>query len=118
MMQACGPSVCGVTLSSALPVSRSSGDSESACRRLGEETAQRTMEAGLGCVCCVRANWPASLGRVSLGRASLGRASLGSPFRLAAHPSTLAWRIPWAEAPGGLQSTGSKESDTTSNEHT
>ena len=23
---------------------------------------------------------------------------------MAAHPSTLAWRIPWAEEPGGLQS--------------
>ena len=25
---------------------------------------------------------------------------------MAAHPSTLAWRIPWAEEPGGLQSMG------------
>ena len=25
----------------------------------------------------------------------------------------LAWRIPWTEEPGGLQSTGHKESDTT-----
>ena len=27
--------------------------------------------------------------------------------------SILAWEIPWTEEPGGLQSTGSKESDTT-----
>ena len=27
---------------------------------------------------------------------------------MAAHSSTLAWRIPWAEEPGGLQSTGSQ----------
>ena len=27
--------------------------------------------------------------------------------------STLAWRIPWAEEPGGLQSRGHKGSDTT-----
>ena len=27
--------------------------------------------------------------------------------RMAAHPSFLAWRIPWSEEPGGLQSTGS-----------
>ena len=27
--------------------------------------------------------------------------------------STLAWRIPWTEEPGGLQSMGSQESDTT-----
>ena len=26
--------------------------------------------------------------------------------------SILAWRIPWAEEPGGLQSMGSQESDT------
>ena len=29
------------------------------------------------------------------------------------HSSTLAWRIPWTEQPGGLQSTGHKESDMT-----
>ena len=29
------------------------------------------------------------------------------------HSSVLAWRIPWTEEPGGLQSMGSKESDTT-----
>ena len=31
----------------------------------------------------------------------------------ATHSSILAWRIPWAEEPGGLQSLGLKESDTT-----
>ena len=35
---------------------------------------------------------------------------------MATHSSILAWRIPWAEEPGGLQSTGHKELDTT--EHT
>ena len=29
------------------------------------------------------------------------------------HSSILAWRIPWTEEPGGLQSMGSKESNTT-----
>ena len=29
------------------------------------------------------------------------------------HSSILAWEIPWTEEPGGLQSTGRKESDTT-----
>ena len=29
------------------------------------------------------------------------------------HSSILAWRIPWAEEPGGLQSRESKESDMT-----
>ena len=28
--------------------------------------------------------------------------------RMAAHPSILAWRIPWTEEPGGLQSMGSQ----------
>ena len=32
---------------------------------------------------------------------------------MAPYSSTLAWRIPWMEEPGGLQSTGHKESDTT-----
>ena len=32
---------------------------------------------------------------------------------MATHSSILAWRIPWTEKPGGLQSTGYKESDTT-----
>ena len=35
---------------------------------------------------------------------------------MATHSSILAWRIPWTEEPGGLQSMGldcSKESDTT-----
>ena len=32
---------------------------------------------------------------------------------MAAHSSILAWRIPWTENPGGLQSMGHKELDTT-----
>ena len=32
---------------------------------------------------------------------------------MATHSSTLAWRIPWMEEPGGLQSWGCSESDTT-----
>ena len=28
--------------------------------------------------------------------------------RMATHSSILAWRIPWSEEPGGLQSTGSQ----------
>ena len=41
--------------------------------------------------------------------------SLGQEYPLekemATHSSILAWRIPWTEEPGGLQSTGHKESD-------
>ena len=32
---------------------------------------------------------------------------------MATHSSILAWRIPWTEKPGGLQSMGRKESDMT-----
>ena len=32
---------------------------------------------------------------------------------MATHSSTLAWRIPWTEEPGQLQSIGCKESDMT-----
>ena len=32
---------------------------------------------------------------------------------MAIHSSILAWRIPWTEEPGGLQSTGLQESDMT-----
>ena len=33
--------------------------------------------------------------------------------KMATHFNILAWRIPWAEEPGGLQSTGLQESDRT-----
>ena len=32
---------------------------------------------------------------------------------MAVHSSILAWRLPWTEEPGGLQSVGSQESDMT-----
>ena len=32
---------------------------------------------------------------------------------MATHSRTLAWRLPWTEEPGGLQSVGLLESDTT-----
>ena len=36
---------------------------------------------------------------------------------MATHSSILAWRIPWTEELGGLQSTGHKELDTTERLH-
>ena len=36
---------------------------------------------------------------------------------MATHSSTLAWKIPWTEERGGLQSWGSKESDMTEQLH-
>ena len=32
---------------------------------------------------------------------------------MATHSSILVWRIPWTDAPGGLESMGAKGSDTT-----
>ena len=36
---------------------------------------------------------------------------------MALHSSTLAWKIPWMEETGGLQSWGREESDTTEQRH-
>ena len=36
---------------------------------------------------------------------------------MAIHSSTIAWKIPWTEEPGGLQSRGLKESDMTKRLH-
>ena len=36
---------------------------------------------------------------------------------MANHSSVLAWKIPWTEEPGGLQSMGCKESNTTERQH-
>ena len=36
---------------------------------------------------------------------------------IATHLSILAWKIPWSEEPGGLQSMGRKELDTTERFH-
>ena len=33
--------------------------------------------------------------------------------KMATHSNILAWEIPWTEEPGGLQTMGSQESDTT-----
>ena len=38
---------------------------------------------------------------------------VGEQKAMAPHSSTLAWKIPWTEEPGRLQSMGSLESDTT-----
>ena len=47
---------------------------------------------------------------------SLGREDLLEK-EMAPHSSILAWKIPWTEEPGRLQSTGSHESDTTERLH-
>ena len=36
---------------------------------------------------------------------------------MATHSRILAWKIPWTEEPGGLQSTGSQEFDMTEHTH-
>ena len=37
---------------------------------------------------------------------------------MATHSSVLAWKIPWTEEPGGLQSRGSQKLDTTETTYT
>ena len=50
---------------------------------------------------------------INLARWSTGRGLELEPDTMAPHSSTLAWKIPWTEEPGGLQSMGSLRSDTT-----
>ena len=50
---------------------------------------------------------------ISLRFSSISYTLLSLEKEMAAHSSILAWRIPWTEGPGGLQSMGSQESDTT-----
>ena len=47
---------------------------------------------------------------------SLGQEEDPLKEEMATHSSILAWKIPWTEEPGGLQSIGLKESDTTERE--
>ena len=57
-------------------------------------------------------NLPASAGDTgAVGSVSGSRRSLEKG--MATHSSVLAWEIPCTEEPGGLQSMGSQESDTT-----
>ena len=49
----------------------------------------------LKCLSAMRETWILSLGR-----------EVPLEKEMAAHSSILAWRIPWTEEPGGLQSTG------------
>ena len=44
---------------------------------------------------------------------SIPRSGRSPEEEMATHSSILAWRIPWTEEPGGLQSTGCKELDAT-----
>ena len=57
-------------------------------------------------------NPPANAGAIETWVQSLGR---GDPLEegMATHSNILAWRVPWTEEPGGLQSKGCKESDMT-----
>ena len=41
----------------------------------------------------------------------------GRCAEMAAHSSILAWKVPWTEEPGGLQSQGRKEPDMTARTH-
>ena len=62
--------------------------------------------------CCCRASLVAQTLKNLLAMQETGVRSLGwdNPLEkgMATHPSILAWRIPWTEEPGGLQSMGLK----------
>ena len=45
---------------------------------------------------------------VAVGRLLIAGASLAAEKAMATHSSTLAWKIPWTEEPGRLQSMGSR----------
>ena len=51
----------------------------------------------LKCLPAMQETWVRSLGR-----------DIPLEKEMATHSSMLAWRIPWTEEPGGLQSTGSQ----------
>ena len=53
------------------------------------------------CVPCLAGSWDCLLSMLMMEKG------------MAIHSSILAWRVPWTEEPGGLQSRGRKESDTT-----
>ena len=49
----------------------------------------------------------------AIGLSYMAFTMLRSEKAMASHSNTLAWRIPWTEEPGGLQSMGSQELDKT-----
>ena len=62
--------------------------------------------------------WKAAVHGVAKSQAGLSEFPFTFHFHalekeMATHSSILSWRIPWMEEPGGLQSTGRKESDMT-----
>ena len=63
------------------------------------------MFTGASQVALVEKNLPAEAGEVrEVGSIPGGKDPLGE--EMATHPSILAWRVPWTEEPGGLQSIG------------
>ena len=65
-----------------------------------------------------RGSWRAAVHGVAKSQTQLSNFTLTFHFHalekeMATYSSVLAWRIPWTEKPGGLQSMGSKELDTT-----
>ena len=58
-------------------------------------------------------NPPANAGDIGDSGSITGSGRSPGEEILATHSSILAWRIPWTENPGGLQSVGSREPDTT-----
>ena len=70
----------------------------------------------MGLINCKR-GWKSNLAGVLKGKNGYCSYLVTMEKETATHSSTLAWRIPWTEEPGGLQSTGCTESDTTERLH-
>ena len=70
-------------------------------------------QKGISQVVLVVNNPPANAGDIRTLDSIPGSGRSPGGGHTATHSSSLAWKIPWTEEPGGLQSKGHKESDTT-----
>ena len=87
-------------------------DQLSGYRTLGNEPGAGRAKVGLPRRHPAAKNLPAGAGSAKDASWSLGHEDLLEE-ETATHSGILAWRIPWPEEPGKLQSMGHKESDTT-----
>ena len=72
------------------------------------------------CVCLLLITWASLAAQMVKNPPAMQETWVRSPGQedplekgIATHSSILAWRIPWTEEPGGLQSVSHKESDMT-----
>ena len=83
------------------------------CQTLTSRTLTWLKQKGIFQVVLVVNNPPANAGDMRTLDSIPGSGRSPGGGHTATHSSSLAWKIPWTEEPGGLQSKGHKESDTT-----